>query len=69
MLPFGVSASALGYLLRRVDGSLQVMFVLMLMFMLGSGKMSRSRILGLFWRLVGVSKERVTLEIKTWRRS
>lgn len=43
------------------------MFVLMLMFMLGSGKMSRSRILGLFWRLVGVSKERVTLEIKTWR--
>lgn len=61
MLPFGVSASALGYLLRRVDGSLQVMF------MLGSGKMSRSRILGLFWRLVGVSKERVTLEIKTWR--
>lgn len=61
MLPFGVSASALEYLLRRVDGSLQVMF------MLGSGKMSRSRILGLFWRLVGVSKERVTLEIKTWR--
>lgn len=59
MLPFGVSASALEYLLRRVDGSLQVM--------LGSGKMSRSRILGLFWRLVGVSKERVTLEIKTWR--
>lgn len=67
MLPFGVSASALEYLLRRVDGSLQVMFVLMLMFMLGSGKMSRSRILGLLWRLVGVSKERVTLEIKTWR--